>query len=369
MNPDRSNRFYRSSLSKLGAVSAAGMLTLWGILAIYRTQMLMERSPYFLLRQVIWAAAAWGIFGLFLQIKFKTLCRMAFFAAASGIVLLAALPLFGLRINGMRGWYELGFFTLQPSEIFKAFYLLYLVQVLHMRNLPAWGRLFAASGGIGCFVLLLLMQPDFGTMIVYLAGGFAALYFSGVKMRILWLFPAAAIPAAVTAVALHSYMRSRILHFLQPELDPTGGSWHLRQFAIAIARGEFSGVKDSMAVWSNSFLPLAHNDSIFAALCEMQGLAGGVLILLLYIWLFYNLTQLAQLQISPLRRSLIDSINAMLIIQTLLHILVNTGSIPPTGITLPLISYGGSSLLGTMLLLGTAMNAAQTQEPIGENRQ
>ena len=353
---------YQANLCLLNINSAAALLTLWGILAIFRTQALNGLQQHYLTRQIVWAAAAWGIFLLMRKISMYTLFRLALPAAAVGLLTMGLLPVCGLRINGMRGWYELGFFTLQPSELFKAFYVLVLVFILHMRRLPSYWKLPLALSITGAFALLLLLQPDFGTMIICMTGGFGALYFGAARTRTLLLLTVAAIIFAVIAVQLHPYMSNRIMHFLHPELDPSGGSWHLRQFSIAIARGEFSGVKGAMAVWSNSFLPLAHNDSIFAALCEIQGFWGGVLLLGLYFWLFFSIFQLGKYAVSPLRRNLINSLLVILAAQTFMHILVNVGLLPPTGVTLPLISYGGSSLLGIMLLLAIINIAGRPAE-------
>ena len=329
----------------------AGLITFWGLLAIYRTSALTGNWEHFLLRQGLWATVAWIIYWMMCRLDWEFLKRIAMPAAALGAVALLLLPLCGISINGMCGWYTLSALTLQPSEICKGFYILALVKVMHQKNLPELMKLILAVMVIGIFALLLFIQPDFGTMIVYLAGGACALYFSGVRKRFLLFGVAAAVSAAVIAVVLHPYMQDRIVNFLDPEADPTGGGWHLRQFAIAVSRGEWFGVKGEMAVWSNSFLPLSHNDSIFAAMCEMLGFIGGAILLALYAAWFYQMFALVFWRRDPFRRALIASLAAMIMGQTILHIAVNLGLIPPTGITLPLVSYGGSSLVGTMIML------------------
>ena len=228
-----------------------------------------------------------------------------------------------------------------------------------MKNLSSLQRFTAALMLIGGFAVLLMLQPDFGTMAVYLAGGAGALYFCRVKSRYLLLTAAVAVFICVVVIMMHDYMLERIINFINPALDPTGGSWHGRQFCIAVARGEWFGVKNEMAVWSNSFLPLAHNDSIFAGMCEMLGFCGSLLLLLLYAAWFWQMFALSSWRRDTVRCNLIDSMACMLLMQTLLHILVNLHLLPPTGVTLPLVSYGGSSLVGTMIMLAL-INAAGT---------
>ena len=340
----------------------AGLITLWGLLAIYRTLALTGSWEHFLLRQSLWAAAAWIIFWAMCQLDWDFLKRAAMPAVAVGAVTLLLLPLCGRSVNGMCGWYTIGAITLQPSEILKGFYILALVKVMHQKNLPEILKLILAVLLIGIFALLLFIQPDFGTMAVYLTGGACALYFCGVRKRYLFAGAAAAIGAAVAAIMLHPYMQERILNFLHPDADPAGGGWHLRQFAIAISRGEWFGVKGDMAVWSNSFLPLSHNDSIFAAMCEMLGFTGGAILLGLYAVWFYQMFALVSWRRDPFRRALIASLAAMIMVQTILHIAVNLGLIPPTGITLPLVSYGGSSLVGTMIMLAIINIAGRAEK-------
>lgn len=337
----------------------SAVLTLWGLLAIYRLTALTGDAADLLLRQSLWAVTAWCIFWKLSQLQFTVIVRACYLLVPVGALAMLLLPLFGLSINGMHGWYALGALTIQPSELLKPFYIVFLIQLLQNQHRPEWQQITLAGSVILLFILLLLLQPDLGTMLVYAAGGAGALYFNRVRLRWLLLSLGGSAALGVIAIARHGYMLDRVLNFWQPQLDPAGGSWHLRQFAIAVARGEFTGVKSQMAVWSNSFLPLAHNDSIFAACSEMLGFCGSLVLLLLLGGLFYNCFRLAQLQTDPMRRAVIDALSCMLLLQTLLHILVNLGLLPPTGVTLPLISYGGSSLTGTMILLAIIITAGE----------
>ena len=353
----RSEQRYQQQMRSTLLVLLAAAISLWGLLAIHRTLALTGNWEHFLLRQTIWAGVAWTLFFAVSKIKFDSLMRGAYPGAIVGALSLVLLPLLGSRINGMCGWYTFCGLTIQPSEIFKVFYLLAIIKLLYDKKIPEAMRVFSCVGIIAVFALLLFIQPDFGTMTVYLAGGLGTLYFSKVKFKYIAVMLGLAALTALLAIALNGYMAARIRHFINPELDPGGGAWHLRQFAIAAARGEWFGVKADMAVWSNSFLPLAHNDSIFAALCEILGFCGGMILLLLYAGFFHQAFSLSAWQRNNMRRSVIDSLTAMILFQTLLHIAVNLNLLPPTGITLPLVSYGGSSLTGTMLMIAVIISA------------
>ena len=354
---DRQNLVYKTEYHLTMVIVYAAAITITGWLTLYRTGALSGQTPDFFIRQSCWAVLAWSLFFAAVRIRFEKILQLIMPLATVALLLMLLLPVAGLSVNGMRGWYEIGPLTVQPSEIFKFIYILLLNRILYWEKFTEPLRIVLATAVIAVTAVLLLLQPDFGTMIVYLGGGAGVIYFSRVKLRYLLLTAAAAIPTAVIALLLHPYMRNRLINFFDPALDPQGGGWHLHQFAIAAARGEWTGVKSTMAVWSNSFLPLPHNDSIFAGVCEMLGFCGALLVILLY-WHFYmSAYKLAYFRHDPLRRSIIESMAFMLVVQTFLHIGVNLGMLPPTGITLPLISYGGSSLVGTMLMLAVITSA------------
>ena len=356
---EQQNRIFYSSV--MVSILAAA-ISVWGLLAVYRTLALNGKWAHFLWKQSLWMLSAWVIFFLLIKLRFDKLMRWSFIIAGVGACAMLLLPLCGTRVNGMHGWYSLGALTIQPSEILKGFYILALVKLLNLPQLKLLPRFAAALTVIAGFMVLLLVQPDFGTMTVYAAGGVGALYFCRVKIKYMIITALAAIPTALGAIIMHPYMRQRLINFFDPSLDPGGGSWHLRQFCTAIARGEWFGVKGDMAVWSNSFLPLSHNDSIFAGMCEMLGFAGALILLLLYAAWFYQMYSLGYWRHDPLRRMVIDSMASMIMLQCFIHIMVNLGMIPPTGITLPLVSYGGSSAVGTMIMTAIIITAGRQEK-------
>ena len=179
-------------------------------------------------------------------------------------------------------------------------------------------------------------------------------------MRNLLIFCTGAAAAAALFVWSHPYAWRRITGLFQPELDPLGSGWHVRQFELAIARGQFFGEKLGHAVWSNAYLPLSYNDSAFATMAETLGFFGTLPVYLGFALLIASLVVLAnRFDLEFDARLYILSAAALIGIQSLVHISVNLCLLPPTGLTLPLISYGGSSLIGCCLMLGIALSAAR----------
>lgn len=353
----QSNILFRSWLVVLLAVATM----LWGLGAVYGTLAAAGNWEHFLTRQAVWALGAFAAAMIAWRVPFDFLLRFAGWLALAGFGLLLLLPWFGIRINGMLGWYEFHSVMIQPSELVKGVYLLLLVRLLSAPERTEWLRVVTALPVMAGFVGTILLQPDWGTALVFAAGGLGALYFCRIRWRYLWGLAGLAALSMGGVILRHPYMLRRILSFFDSSFDPAGAGWHQRQFAIAIARGEWFGVKGEMAVWSAGFLPLSHNDSIFAGMSEMLGAFGaGLLVFLLAAW-FWQFFRLGSFCSDPVRRSYIDAAAAMILFQALLHIYVNLGLLPPTGITLPLVSYGGSSMLGTMLMLGFALAAARKQ--------
>ena len=177
-------------------------------------------------------------------------------------------------------------------------------------------------------------------------------------MRVVGGVLTAAAVAAVGFVLTHPYAMRRLTGFLDPESDPLGSGWHVRQFELAVARGQIFGSKLGNALWSNAYLPLPYNDSAFATLMETLGLAGGTVVVLLFVFLVAVPARAALVRPLPddARLFAMGAV-ALLALQTLVHISVNLCLLPPTGLTLPLISYGGSSFAGCGLLLGMMLSA------------
>lgn len=331
----------------------AFLIVLWGILTISASQ---SGGPQPLLlagKQLCFAIPGGIIMLIAARIPFEQHCQWRFFYALPALVLLFLLPLAGVRVNGMQGWYSLGGLFLQPSEIGKGIWLL-LIACAGMRWKPVVGWSLA-------WIVPILFQPDLGTAAVYTASLLFLWYSGGGNWKALTAALSAGLAAAVIYIACNAYAWKRLTSFWNPDADPGGGGWHIRQFQMAIAHGHWTGAKLGQTFWSNEYLPLAYNDSAYAAMAETLGFAGCMAAIMMYAVLYILLIRHALRQdLQENARRYLAGTAALLAVQTLLHIGVNVGLLPPTGLTLPLISYGGSSLVGTLLMLGIACSAAKS---------
>lgn len=337
------------------------MLSFSGVMLIYGSRLSGISgfdSADFALKQFCIAAIGFGCMECLRRIDCSKLSAWSpklFFAA---LILLWMLLFCGVKINGMRGWYSLHFFYLQPSYIFKFIYILYISN-LYIKN-ENKERAFLIAGTASAFWIgAIILQPDYGTALIY-GMIFAVISFlAGVKLYILALLPLCAFTSLIVFIGRKAYGFNRLYGFFSENADIAGAAWHWKQFQLAIARGGWLGNKIDGAFWSNNYLPFSYNDSAYAALHEMTGYIGAIFILLLFFALFYLFYRRAQ-RSGTEKLIIISGISAVLL-QLLLHCSVNCALIPTTGLTMPLISYGGSSLLGVFLNFGMLLSFANKE--------
>lgn len=339
------------------AQSMIFLLGLWGCLAIYNSNLLGASPFYFVSRQFIWLILGMMIMFFVQRVPFSLIRENAEVLALLAYIPLLVVLVVGERINGMRGWFSFGAFYLQPAELAKPFFILALCR-FGLATPPGIKRFMTLALITALWMLPILLQPDVGMALIYLAAFIAAYWLMQGSFRHLLLILAACVPMALMLFHRHSYLIGRITGFLYPELDPLGSGWHVRQFQFTLARGGMFGSKIGGALWSNSYLPLAHSDSMFASIVESLGFVGSVPIILLFagiVGVFYRFSLNAQ---NNFRRVFILAMTVMLAIQALIHVSVNVTLLPITGLTLPMLSYGGSSLVSTLLAFGIMLSAA-----------
>lgn len=358
MNAPSKNAFWRDP-PDTPAIAAAAFLTLWGILTILSSQSEAAEPFYLAGRQMLFGIAALAVLTGGPHLPFAWFRRAAKPLALVSFAALVLVLLCGEMIHGMRGWFRCGDYLVQPSEVAKFAAVLALAQAA-TRPGGDWRRFGFMLGTVLLWIFPILMQPDFGTASLYAATAVAIFFLAGGGLGKIALFAGVGAGAAGVFLYTHAYAWKRLIALYAPENDPLGGAWHLRQLELAIARGGWFGAKMGGAVWSNAYVPLAYNDSVCATLLETLGFAGFVpvvaayAVILLVIW----------------RRSLAPGVAAdarltaqgcvfFILVQALLHLGVNLTLLPPTGVTLPWISYGGSSLIGSSLLLALAACAVR----------
>ena len=331
------------------------LLGISGILTIASSAFLREEPLYHAGRQLLFLLAGLLIYLSIARIPFRKIMELLPCIAGAGFLLLAGLPLAGMTVNGMRGWYDLGVVQFQPSEVIRGIILLWLASLAGENGYQDareaaffWLWSFAALG-------LILMQPDFGTGSVYAATVLLLFYLGNGSLRWLAGIFSGGVLALGVLILKRPYVLRRFAAFWDPGADPEGAGWHIRQFFLTVAHGGWFGAKMGNSWWSGAYLPLAHNDSAYAVIAETLGLLGGAVLSagLALLCLVLGLRALAP-ERTLLERLYLGGAALMIAVQSLVHIGVNVGMLPPTGLTLPFFSYGGSAMIGIWLMLGIA---------------
>jgi rod shape determining protein RodA len=272
-------------------------------------------------------------------------------------LLLVSLFFIGLNIRGSRRWVEIFGVTIQFSEIVKPFLIVAMAGILARWNgRVTIQRLLVNGIFFGFLAVLLLRQPDLGNMLIFLFTYVFMLLQGG--MNIAFVF--GGIGGIVVAFPLiwhllAEYQKHRIITFINPGFDPLGVGYNAIQSMIAAGSGLFVGRGLGRGVQSQlQFLPERHTDFIFATFSEEFGFVGTAIVLALYFMVLFRLLQIAQNARSTFEAFIVYGVFATMLIHTFINIGMNLGVVPITGVTLPLFSYGGSSILATMLMLGFA---------------
>jgi cell division protein FtsW len=286
--------------------------------------------------------------------------RLALPLLALGLLLLVLvlIPGLGHEVNGSRRWLRLGVMNFQPSELARVLMLTYLASYVVRRQTELKQELKGFLKPLGVLMgaaALLLLEPDFGAATVLMATGLGVLFLAGVKLRHFFALVALAAGGMALIAVTSAYRLKRLTAFLDPWADPFNSGFQLTQSLIAIGRGELFGVGLGSSVQKLFYLPEAHTDFVFAVLAEELGLAGVVLTLALFlalVWRAFHISRLASEAGLPFQAFCASGFGVWLGLQTFINIGVNTGILPTKGLTLPLMSYGPSSMLVTIAWLG-----------------
>jgi len=314
-------------------------------------------------KQMFWIAGGLIAMFLFAKIDYHRLLDWAPWAYGVCLVSLVAVLAVGQKVLGARRWIRLGPMHFQPSEWVKL--VLILVMARYFANLGGrsltWKDIFKAFVLVGIPMLMVIKQPDLGTTLTYTPILFAGLFLGGINIRqalILGTAGALLVGGAWTSgKILKPYQKARLTSFVNPDNDPKGTGYQLKQSLIAVGSGGVLGQGSAKGTQTQGdFLPIPHADFIFAAFSEEHGFVGAIFVLLLYFSILMRLIQNAQTAADLSGSLIIMGVVAVLTFQIAVNIGMVIGFMPVTGIPLPLMSYGGSSVLFTFLALGAAMN-------------
>lgn len=281
---------------------------------------------------------------------------------ALAIVLLATVAVAGVTVNGARRWLELpGLFRLQASEPARLAFIVWLAGHVVKRQAAIQTTFMGFINPLLFLAPLLgffLIEPDLGATVILLAVTFLMLFLGGA--RLLWLAAIAGLAAAAIAVLIMtvSYRMKRVLSFTNPWEDALGSGFQLTQSLIAVGRGEWFGVGLGNSVQKLMYLPEMHTDFIFAILAEEFGLFGVLVLMVLFgivVWRGFRIGQVAEQLDRRFAAYLCYGLSGWLGLQALINMAVNMGALPTKGLTLPLISYGGSSLVTVSLMIGLVL--------------
>jgi rod shape determining protein RodA len=332
------------------------------VLEIYSAT-LHTRYTGFHTKQMLWIAGGLVAMFLFSKIDYHRMLDWVPWAYGVSLVALVAVKLFGTKVLGARRWIKLGPMHFQPSEWVKL--ILILVVARYFANLGgrslSWKEIFKAFLLVGLPMVLVLIQPDLGTALTYTPILIAGLFLGGINIRqALILITCATVFIAgawTSGKVLKPYQKARLTSFINPDSDPKGTGYQLLQSKIAVGSGGIWGKGAAKGTQTQGdFLPIPHADFIFAAFGEEHGFVGAIFVLLLYFFILMRLIQNAQTAADLSGSLIIMGVVAVLTFQIAVNVGMVIGLMPVTGIPLPLMSYGGSSVLFTFLALGAAMN-------------
>lgn len=275
------------------------------------------------------------------------------------LLILVLIPGIGTLRNGSRSWFKIGPFGLQPSEIAKVSLIIFLSKYLekNQNNLSNIKKsILPVLGIIFLFFGLIMLEPDFGTGMVIVLSLMLILFISGVKIKFFASLGILGILGIAGLIIIAPYRLKRIISFLNPWSDPLGSGYQIIQSLYAIGPAGLLGLGFGKSIQKQFYLPEPQTDFIFAIICEEFGLVGAISVIVLFISLFYINLKISLKQSNLFAKYLSFGLGMQIILQGALNLCVVTSLIPVTGVTLPFFSYGGSSLLVSMISVGIILN-------------
>jgi cell division protein FtsW len=341
-----------------------------GIIMVFSSSYIMAykwygNSFYFFSRQVIFAGIALLVFLVAIKIDYHLWRKFAIPILLLSIFLLIMLymPGFARYIRGARRWINIGPISFQPSELAKIALILYIADCLTRKKAKlissfVWGILPIFIITVFIFYLI-FRQPDFSTAIVIMGCSFIMLFIGGSQITQLFAMIVLLIPSGLLLALGKAYRRTRLLSFLNPWEDPLNSGFHIIQSLLALGSGGLFGVGIAQSRQKYFYLPDQHTDFIFSIIGEELGFIGAlaiIILFLIFLWRGFSVSLKARDTFGLLLGA---GITSMIVFQALVNISVVTKMIPTTGISLPFISYGGSSLITNMFCCGILLNISK----------
>ncbi|MGD0799024.1 MAG: putative lipid II flippase FtsW [Acidobacteriaceae bacterium] len=342
------------------------LLVLFGLVMVFSASAVMAKetlgSPYsYVETQALWALLGLAALFALMQVDYRRYNSYAVVAAAVAVTTVLLVGVFLMHdSHHTHRWFRFGGrFTFQPSEIAKPVLVLFLAYFLQTRihAMDDWkGTILRAALPPLVIIALILKEPDLGTALVCAGVTALMLYLAGAQFKYFFIGAALASPVLYYMLFWVPWRRARMLAFVNPELDPKGAGFHILQSLIAVGTGGVFGRGLMEGVQKLFYLPEPHTDFIFANICEELGLIGALAVVALFVMLGYRGLRAAVLSTDPFARFLAFGITTAILVQAFFNISVVLALLPTKGITLPLISSGGTSLFITLASLGVLLN-------------
>ncbi|MDP3825781.1 MAG: putative lipid II flippase FtsW, partial [Polaromonas sp.] len=348
-------------------------LLVWGLVMVYSASIAMPDNPkfsryahtHFLMRHAMWLGIAFAVALLTFQVPVSTWEKLApwLFVASLVLLMLVLIPFIGKGVNGARRWISVGFLSFQPSELAKFAVLLYAADYM-VRKMEVKERFFRAvmpmAVAIGIVGLLLLAEPDMGAFMVISVIAMGILFLGGVNARMFFVIATVVVIAFALMVMLSDWRRERIFAYLDPWSDKyaLGKGYQLSHSLIAFGRGEIFGVGLGGSIEKLHWLPEAHTDFLLAVIGEEFGLLGVLCVIGAFMWMTRRIMHIGRQSIAldRLFAGLVaQGVGIWIGFQAFINMGENLGALPTKGLTLPLMSYGGSAILMNLISLAVVL--------------
>lgn len=341
-------------------------LTIFGIIMITSSSSIWAlykfNNPFkFTVHQAIFAGIGLILMFIVSKIDYKLYYKYAnkILVAAIILLILVLIPGVGVIRNGSRSWFGIGSFGIQPSEIAKISLIIFVSKYL-TKNDKNMDKIVSYSLPILAVImfafLLILLEPDFGSGAIIVLSLIVLIFTSNIKISFFVKLGIVGLAGIVGLILIAPYRMARIVAYLNPWSDPLGSGFQIIQSLYAIGPGGLFGLGLGNSIQKHFYLPEPQTDFIFAIISEELGFIGILIITTCYILLFYNVIKLSLCTKDLFGKYLSFGLIIELVLQTLLNLLVVVGLIPVTGVTLPFLSYGGSSLLTCLIMIGIILN-------------
>ncbi|WP_241462923.1 MULTISPECIES: FtsW/RodA/SpoVE family cell cycle protein [Prochlorococcus] len=347
----------RLLLALVGFWSVAGLLIL-GSASWWVANKEMGDGTYFVKRQIIWLFTSWGIAWVAISINLRRWLKLSRTCLLICLFLVVATLFFGSTVNGSSRWLILGPIRLQPSELVKPFVILQAANIFAQWKRIHTDQKIFSFGIFGGLILLILKQPNLSTAALIGILIWLMALSAGVKFRS--LFTTALLGGAMGSLSIfiNEYQKLRVISFLNPWQDAEGNGYQLIQSLLAIGSGGFFGEGYGLSTQKLLYLPFLSTDFIFAVFAEEFGFIGSVMMILFFLLIAFIGLRISLRCRNNYSKLIASGCSTLLIGQAIMHLAVASGSMPTTGLPLPLISYGGNSLISSLLISSLLIRCA-----------